>query len=102
MTLAIIVACQDGNVFACRSERTSIFRLGLFSNPFIWLGIATEWILIISIIEIAQLRQVFSTSPLTTWQWLFLLICPPILLGAEELRKLFLRNRRRRSIAVSK
>ncbi|MEG4108982.1 cation-transporting P-type ATPase [Microcoleus sp. S13_C5] len=93
MTLAIIVACQDGNVFACRSERTSIFRLGFFSNPFIWLGIATEWILIISIIEIAQLRQVFSTSPMTTWQWLFLLVCPPILLGAEELRKLFLRDR---------
>ncbi|MBD2177189.1 cation-transporting P-type ATPase [Pseudanabaena sp. FACHB-1998] len=97
MTLAIIVACQDGNVFACRSERTSIFRLGLFSNPFIWLGIATEWILILSIIEIAQLRQIFSTAPLTTWQWLFLLICPPILLGMEELRKLFLRNRKQKS-----
>jgi Ca2+-transporting ATPase len=92
MTLAIIVACQDGNVFACRSERTSIFRLGFFSNPFIWLGIATEWILIISIIEIAPLRQVFSTSPLTPWQWLLLLLCPPILLGAEELRKAWLRK----------
>ena len=93
MTLAIIVACQDGNVFACRSERTSIFRLGFFSNPFIWLGIAVEWILIVSIIEISQLRQIFSTAPMTTWQWLFLLICPPILLGAEELRKFFLRDR---------
>jgi len=92
MTLVIIVACQDGNVFACRSERTSIFRLGFFSNPFIWLGIATEWILIISIIEIAPLRQVFSTSPLTPWQWLLLLLCPPILLGAEELRKAWLRK----------
>jgi magnesium-transporting ATPase (P-type) len=94
MTLAIIVACQDGNVFACRSERTSIFRLGFFSNPFICVGIATEWILIKSIIDIAQLRQVFSTSPMTPWQWLFLLVCPPILLGAEELRKLLLRDRR--------
>ncbi|WP_208346376.1 cation-translocating P-type ATPase, partial [Aetokthonos hydrillicola] len=26
VTLAAIVACQDGNVFACRSERMSIFR----------------------------------------------------------------------------
>jgi magnesium-transporting ATPase (P-type) len=33
LTLAAIVACQDGNVFACRSERTSIWRLGWFSNP---------------------------------------------------------------------
>ena len=98
MTLAIIVACQDGNVFACRSEQTSIFRLGFFSNPFIWLGIATEWILIISIIQVSSLRQIFSTAPLTTWQWLFLLLCPPILLGAEELRKRFLRSRRRKQL----
>jgi Ca2+-transporting ATPase len=97
MTLAIIVACQDGNVFACRSEQTSIFRLGFFSNPFIWLGIATEWFLIISIIEISSLRQIFATAPLTTWQWLFLLVCPPILLGSEELRKRFLNRQRRRN-----
>ncbi len=95
MTLAIIVACQDGNVFACRSERTSIFRLGFFSNPAIWVGIATEWLLIVSIIEIAQLRQVFSTSPMAPWQWLILLICPPILLGAEELRKLLRQHQQR-------
>ena len=42
VTLAAIVACQDGNVFACRSERTSIFRLGFLSNRLIWLGIAVE------------------------------------------------------------
>jgi magnesium-transporting ATPase (P-type) len=92
MTLAIIVACQDGNVFACRSERTSIFRLGFFSNPFIWLGIATEWMLIIAIIKIAPLRRVFSTAPLSLWQWLLLLCCPVILLAMEEVRKAFLRR----------
>ncbi|MBD2339646.1 cation-transporting P-type ATPase [Calothrix sp. FACHB-156] len=101
MTLAIIVACQDGNVFACRSERTSILRLGFFSNPFIWLGIATEWTLMIAIIEIPPLRHIFFTSQLTLWQWLFLLICPPLLLGAEELRKTWLRKRRRRSSHLS-
>jgi magnesium-transporting ATPase (P-type) len=92
MTLAIIVACQDGNVFACRSERTSIFRLGFFSNPFIWLGIATEWMLIISIIKISPLQHIFSTAPLTLWQCLLLLFCPITLLGAEEFRKAWLRK----------
>jgi potassium/sodium efflux P-type ATPase len=95
MTLAIIVACQDGNVFACRSEQTSIFRLGFFSNPFIWLGIATEWMLIIAIIKIAPLRRIFSTAPLTTWQWVLLLFCPLILLGTEEFRKALLRRQLR-------
>jgi potassium/sodium efflux P-type ATPase len=97
MTLATIVACQDGNVFACRSERTSIFRLGFFTNPWIWLGIVTEWMLIISIVDLPLLRRVFSTTPLTLWQCLLLLLCPPILLGAEEIRKACFRREQRSS-----
>jgi magnesium-transporting ATPase (P-type) len=86
-TLATIVACQDGNVFACRSEKTSIFKLGFLSNRLIWLGIATEWILILCIVFLKPLQNIFGTAPLEIWQWLLLLICPPILLGADELRK---------------
>jgi magnesium-transporting ATPase (P-type) len=87
MTLATIVASQDGNIFACRSEKISIFRLGFFSNSLIWLGIIAEWILMLSIINIVPLRQIFSTATLAPWQWLMLLACPPIILGAEEARK---------------
>jgi Ca2+-transporting ATPase len=94
MTLAAIVACQDGNVFACRSERTSIFRLGFFSNRLIWIGIAFEWLLILSIIYFPSLQHIFSTAPLFPWQWLLLLTCPPILLFAEELRKKWIRSHR--------
>jgi Ca2+-transporting ATPase len=92
-TLATIVACQDGNVFACRSEQTSIFQLGFFSNRLILWGILTEWILILSIIFLRPLENLFATAPLEIWQWLLLLICPPILLGAEELRKGIFRRR---------
>lgn len=91
LTLAAIVACQDGNVFACRSERVSIFKLGFFSNRLIWLGILTEWILILSIIYLSPLQAIFSTTSLTRWQWLILLICPLVILSADELRKRFLR-----------
>ncbi|HEY9602161.1 MAG TPA: cation-transporting P-type ATPase [Allocoleopsis sp.] len=94
MTLATIVACQDGNVFACRSERTSSLKLGFFSNQLIWFGIAIEWALILAIVFLTPLRQIFATAPLASWQWLLLLACPPILLGAEELRKAMFRKPR--------
>ena len=68
VTLAAIVACQVGNVFACLRERTSIFRLGFFSNPLIWLRIAVEWALILSIMYFPPLQKVFATAPLSTWQ----------------------------------
>jgi magnesium-transporting ATPase (P-type) len=93
MTLASVVACQTGNVFACRSERTSILRLGFFSNSQIWLGIVMEWMLVLLITHSKSLSNVFSTAPLAPWQWLALLICPPIILGAEELRKAVFRKR---------
>jgi magnesium-transporting ATPase (P-type) len=93
MTLVAIVACQDGNVFACRSERTSIFKLGFFSNPFIWIGIAVEWLIILMIIFLDPLRSIFGTTPLAGWQWLLLPLCPILLLGAEEFRKRLLRLR---------
>ncbi|HLO83570.1 MAG TPA: cation-transporting P-type ATPase [Nostocaceae cyanobacterium] len=92
MTLAVIVACQDGNVFACRSERFSILRLGFFTNRLIWLGIAVEWLLILSIIYSPTLQKIFSTAPLKPSYWLMLLICPPLILIADELRKQMMRN----------
>lgn len=93
MTLAAIVACQDGNVFACRSETTSVFKLNWFGNPLIWFGIATEWLLIFSLIYIAPLQKIFTTAPLEIWQIFLLLICPPLLLGLEEIRKLINNNK---------
>ncbi|BAZ84352.1 cation-translocating P-type ATPase [Dolichospermum compactum] len=87
MTLAVIVACQDGNVFACRSERVSILRLGFFTNRFIWLGIAVEWFLILSIIYSPTLQKIFSTASLKPSYLLMLLLCPPFILIADELRK---------------
>jgi Ca2+-transporting ATPase len=94
MTLAVIVACQDGNVFACRSEQTSAFKLGWFRNRLIWIGIATEWTLILSLIYFSPLQKIFGTSPLMSWQIALLFFCPGLLLAAEELRKALLLKKR--------
>ena len=87
VTVAVIVACQVGNIFACRSESVSIFKLGWFSNKLIWVGIASEWIVLIALLQVPLLQNIFETAPLAPWQWLFLIGWPPFLLIAEELRK---------------
>lgn len=92
VTLAAIVACQDGNVFACRSDRVSIFRLGFFSNRLIWIGIVVEWVLILSIIYFSPLEKIFMTAPLSEMQWLGLILCPPLILMADEWRKRIVRK----------
>lgn len=87
MTLAAIVACQVGNIFACRSDLASIFKVGWFSNRLIWIGIAVELVLLLAIIKIIPLSRIFATNSLTSWQWLVLLACPLLVLMAEEVRK---------------
>jgi Ca2+-transporting ATPase len=63
--------------------------LGFLSNRLIWIGIAVEWALILSIIYVAPLQKIFATAPLSPVQWLMLLLCPPLILMADEVRKQF-------------
>jgi magnesium-transporting ATPase (P-type) len=92
MTLAAIVACQIGNVFVCRSEYGSVLKVNWFSNKLIWYGIAAESGFMVLLMYVSPLQKIFSTAPLEIWQILILLFCPPLLLGAEELRKLVVKN----------
>jgi magnesium-transporting ATPase (P-type) len=87
MSLAGIVASQVGNVFACRTERESVFRAGLFTNRLVLWGVVTEIAIITSLVYVPPLQKVFGLAPLTIKEWSFLLIFPPLLLLMEEGRK---------------
>ena len=92
MTLAAIVVTQVGIVFNCRTERTSIFRVGLFSNRLVLLGIACEITLLCILIYVPFLHEVFNTAPIGLSQWGFLFIWPIIVVLLDEIRKAILRK----------
>jgi calcium-translocating P-type ATPase len=93
MTLSGIVAAQIGNVFACRTDRASVFRVGIFRNRGILLGIAAELGLLLLLIGVPPLADVFGLAPLRPQEWLVLLPFPALVLGLEEARKAWLRRR---------
>jgi calcium-translocating P-type ATPase len=95
MTLGGIVAAQVGNVFACRTVRESVFRIGFFSNPLVLLGIVAEIATLTGLIVIPSLRSVFGLELLGFSEWGLLLGFAPAVLLAEESRKLFVRRRLR-------
>ncbi len=97
MALAAVVTTQIGNVLAQRTERRSIFEIGFFSNRFIWVGIATELVVISVIVYVPVFQQIFGTATFPPEYWLFLLAWAPVLLVAEELRKGILRWKERRT-----
>lgn len=95
MTLAGIVATQIGNVFACRTERESVFTVGLFSNKLVLWGIASELAIIALLIYTPFLQRIFGLAPLGIKEWAFLFAFTPVILLAEEGRKWIIRTRRK-------
>ncbi len=92
MSLAGIVASQMGNVFACRTDRESVFRAGFFANKLVLWGLAIELAIIAFLIYTPALQKVFGLAPLTFREWSFLLLFPPSLLLMEEARKRIVRK----------
>jgi sodium/potassium-transporting ATPase subunit alpha len=97
VTFASIVIAQVTNVFACRSERTSAFRLGIFTNPLILWGIVTELVILLLIVYTPSGNAIFGTSPLPLWIFGPLALSALALLLAEEGRKFIVNRRRRRT-----
>jgi P-type Ca2+ transporter type 2C len=93
MTLASIGTTQIGNLFAQRTEHTSVFWISPFSNRLVWVGIATDLALLVLLLYIPVFQRLFGTAPLSLQNWVFLLAWTPILLLADEGRKALVRRR---------
>lgn len=92
MVQAGIVVSQFFNAQAVRTDRESVFRIGLWSNPALiaagLLGVA----IMAAISYVPFLQAVFHTAPLDAADWAVLVAFGVLLLAAEELRKWWLRR----------
>jgi len=88
-----IVLMQVGNAFACRTERVSVFRIGLFSNRFLLWGIAFELVFAAALIYVPLLQPIFGTAAVGADWWLYLVAFVPVIFVAEEARKAIIRRR---------
>ena len=92
MTQAAIVVSQVFNGFAVRTEKVSVFRIGLLSNRFLILGEALGVGIMACISYIPALQHLFGTAPLRLADWELLTAFGAVLFIAEELRKLVVRR----------
>ena len=95
MALAAVVATQIGNLFAQRSARVSLLRIGLGHNRLLWWGILSEVLVIALIVFVPVLQDVIGTAPFPAVGWAWLLLGVPLLPIADEVRKTVLRWRER-------
>jgi magnesium-transporting ATPase (P-type) len=93
MTQAAIVMCQVGNGFACRTERESLFKVGIFSNMWLVYAEVVGIAIMAAISYVPFMQHIFKTGPLTALDWAILVVAAVSVFFAEEARKWFLRRR---------
>ena len=89
---ASIIICQIADVLICRTRRQSIFTVGLFSNKLVWLGVATELLLLAAISYIPAFNTFFGTASLEPWHFALSLPFALAIVIGDEVRRVYVRR----------
>ena len=93
---ASIVICQIADVLICRTRRQSIFNKGFWNsftgNRIVMFGIIVELLLLSIILYFPPAQAFFGTGPLTLFELSLSIPFALLILFADELRKVFVRN----------
>lgn len=87
MTLGAIIFCQVGMVMNIRTSDQSIRKLSLFGNSLINIGLVVELAIFILLVYVPIFHNLFNTASLGVWHWIYLILCPFVIIGLEEIRK---------------
>jgi calcium-translocating P-type ATPase len=92
MTFLGMIFGQIGTAFAVRTQRASLWSVGVFSNRYLLLAIAAELAIAAVLVYAPPLQALLGTAALPGRYLLLLLPYPLIVWGADELRKYVLRH----------
>ncbi len=90
MTLSL---CELFRAYTVRSEKVSLFRIGVFSNKWMQLAVGSSILLLLLVCTVPFLQGIFNTHFMSLREWVVVLslACVPAL--SEELTKLIFRLR---------
>jgi len=93
MAFVTLSASELVRAYTARSERASLFRLGVFSNKYMQYAVAVSVVLLLAVVYVPFLQPIFDTVSLGAREWaliLPLLLVPSI---AAEVTKAVIRAR---------
>ncbi|MBK7422591.1 MAG: cation-transporting P-type ATPase [Propionivibrio sp.] len=70
VAINVFVVVETFYLFNCRSLERSALRIGLFSNPAIWYGVATMAVLQLALTYVPLMNRLFATAPIGAQAWL--------------------------------
>ena len=93
MVFTVLCLSQMGHVLAIRTERESLFKIGLFSNKTLLGAIMLTFALQMATIYVPVLNPIFKTAPLTLGELFITLILSSVVFFAVEIEKWWLRRK---------
>jgi len=88
MVFTVLCLTQLGHVLAIRSEKQSLFKIGLLSNKPLLGAVVLTFLMQMATIYVPVLNRVFKTVPLTAWELLIAVAASSIVFFAVEIEKL--------------
>lgn len=93
VAMTTIVLFQFAQVWNCRSESESVFRMGWARNPYLFYAMIAVFFAHLAAMYVPLLQRVFETEPLTGAEWLRVLPAAASALVVVELHKWVHRRR---------
>ena len=91
MAFVTLSLCELLRAYTVRSERMSVFKLGVFSNRYMQYAVGLSLVLLLLVVNVPFLQPVFNTHFMTPKEWGVVLGLALIPAVSEELTKLYLR-----------
>jgi magnesium-transporting ATPase (P-type) len=99
MAVTTVIVFQISYMLNCRSLRNSIFKIGLTSNPAVYIGIAVVLLLQLAFMYLPVMNWLFDTVPLDGDAWLKSILTGLVVLPVISTEK-WMRGRRDRARAA--
>ena len=93
MAFLTLSLCELFRAYTVRSERASIFTIGVFSNKYMQYAVGLSIALILLVSTVPFLQGIFDTHFMSRQEWTVVLVLSFIPAVAEEITKFFLRRR---------
>ncbi len=93
MAFVTLSLCELFRAYTVRSERASIFRIGMFSNRYMQYAVGLSIGLLLLVINVPFLQPIFNTHFLRLNEWMIVVGLALIPAVSEEITKFFLRMR---------
>ncbi len=99
MAFVTLSLCELFRAYTVRSERLSIFKLGVFSNKYMQYAVGLSIILLIIVVSVPFLQPIFNTHFPNLREWGVILSFALVPAAAEEVTKAYLRWKDRKKSA---